>query len=103
MEHILEISQTISPLGVIFILVVIIWNLIKGNNLISKIRGTQEQKYPELTKFMTSINNLTQQNESLLENHFKHEIPEIMGSQTRLETKLDKMNDTLIRIESKMK
>ena len=114
MENILLFAKEISPLGVIALLVVVVFQLVKGKDVINSIRGTQKTKYPvietDILQLKSSITHLTEQNTVLLENHFQHEIPEIMRSQERIEQtmmrltdKIEIGNSTLIRIEAKLK
>lgn len=103
MDAILTIAKDVSPIGVIFLLVVIVYQLLKGKNLMSLIKGNQEEKYPQLDGFMTAISNLTAQNEVLLENHFKHEIPDMGSALVRIEQKNDKMIEILTQINTKLK
>lgn len=110
MEDILKIAQEISPLGIIALLVIVVLQMAidkNGRTILDKIRGTQKQDATNFPDIMKGMEELSGQNEILLENHFKHEIPELLAGQIRIEnkldSKLDKMNDTLIRIESKMK
>lgn len=103
MDPILNIAKEISPLGVIALCVVIIYQLVKGKGLMSAIRGTQEEKYPQLEQFMQTMSRLNEQNETLLENHFKHEIPELMSTLNRIDQKNDRMIEILTRIDTKLK
>lgn len=103
MDTLIQAAQTISPIGVIFLLIVVIYQLLDGKGVLSSIRGTQKEKYPQLEEFMNAISNLTQQNDTLLENHFKHEIPDMSSTMNRLETKTDRMIEILTQINTKLK
>jgi uncharacterized protein Yka (UPF0111/DUF47 family) len=102
MEDILSILQTASPLGIIALLVIVIFQLIGGKNIIDKIRGTQKEKYPSIENYMESIKQLSIQNETLLENHFKHEIPEMINSVNKIENKVDKIDEKVDKIGDRL-
>ena len=101
MNEIITFAQTISPIGVIAILVIIIFQLLRGNNWLSGIRKTQQEKYPELEEMFTRIVTELNQANTVATNH-THNLPDMYESQKRIEEKMDKANDTLIRIETKL-
>ena len=93
MQEALTILNTVTPFGVIALLVIIIWQLLDGRGFLSKIRGTQEQKYPEIEKHLNEIENAYEEQKKFRENHSMHEIPEIVTILARVEAKVDKMAD----------
>jgi len=102
MEDILSFASSVSPLGIIALLVIVIYQLVGGKSMIDKIRGTQKEKYPSLEKHLNAVVKLTEQNELLLENHFKHEIPQMMESMDKIETKVDKIDDKVTHIKDRL-
>lgn len=93
MEFILEIAKLSSPWVAIVLALVVILQLVGGKKIMLRIRGTQETKYPELQHFMKSLEAVQTQNERLLENHFKHEIPDLINTVARIEEKVDVIKD----------
>lgn len=98
MQEILTIAQSISPIGIIAILVIIIYQLIDGKGLLSKIRGTQEEKYPalqkaqeEIVRHLEELDFVYAEQRKFRENHSMHEIPDIVNGMSRMESKLDKL------------
>lgn len=89
MKEIFTFLQTVSPLMLLGLSLVIIFQLVNGKDLLKKIFGTQKEKYPELKEFMAKTNQVFAQNEKLLTNHFNHEIPDMVRSINRIEEKLD--------------
>ena len=66
----------------------------------SKIRGTQEEKYPVLEehyrKIQTHLNEIDfayAEQKKFRENHSMHEIPEIRDTINRIEIKMDRMSE----------
>lgn len=107
MQEILTIAQTISPLGIIALLVIVVFQLVNGKGLLTKIKGTQSEKYPALEEHLTVMAQLVEQNKTLLENHFQHEIPQMMDSIEDIKEKLDvviqkyeSVNDRVIVLET---
>lgn len=96
MSELLTIAQTISPLGIIAILVIIIYQLIDGRGLLSKIRGTQEEKYPEIQKHLDYLEESYENQKKFQENHSMHEIPAILDTIGRIEKKVDKLGEIQI-------
>lgn len=96
MKDILSFANTVSPLGVIALLVIVIIQLINGKGFLSKIFGIQSDKYPKFEEHLEAMRLLQEQNEVLLENHFKHEIPDMAAGMVRIEGKVD----TVITIQN---
>lgn len=96
MHEIITFAQSASPLAVIALLAIIIFELTGGKGVINKIRGTQKEKYPSIEEYLKKMAELAKQNETLLENHFKHEIPDMVKSINRIETKVDDITKTQI-------
>lgn len=108
MDQLLSVAQTISPIGIIAILAIIIYQLIKANGIVNffipKNENDNESKKSQgYLSIKELLELLTDQNESLLENHFKHEIPEMVKSLGRIERSQEKMLDILndIRVNTK--
>ena len=89
MEAILSFAQKATPLMILGVAVVslafVIIQLVKGKDLLESIRGTQKEKYPKMEEHYSQIETLIRQNETLLNNHFKHEIPEMVSSLSKIE------------------
>lgn len=96
--------------GMLHLLLVVI----KGNGYAKKIFNVQKEKYPEIKEFLSellpAINQVKNQNKILLENHFQHEIPEMLNgirnlesSFGRFESKMDRMVEILTQINTKLK
>jgi len=103
MQDVLSILNTATPFGVIGLLVIVVYKLVVGENLMGKIRGTQEEKYPSLEdhfskiqKHMEELDFVYAEQKKFRENHSMHEIPEIRDSINRIECKVDKMADAQI-------
>lgn len=88
MDFLTLISQTSTPIMLTLLiaggLVYIIIFLLKKFGMVKEVRDTQVEvratqleKYPEMEKFFEVMKTLEGQNLALLENHFKHEVPEI--------------------------
>lgn len=106
MEHIISFAQNVSPLGIIAILVIIVFQLLKGNNWITKIKDTQQEKYPKLEGFMKTLDEIQGQNKLLLENHFQHEIPEMMRDMSSIKeatSRIEKQNEKVIELLTDIK
>lgn len=105
MDEILQIATTISPIGVIFLLVIVVLQLVNGKGLLYKIRGTQEEKYPKLEKGVTVAEQVAQQLEILVTGQQKimgnhlHELPEMAEAIRRIDAKNDKIIEILTEIK----
>lgn len=80
MDSLISFAQSATPLAILAIavggLVFTIYSLFKGKK-VDKISDVQDEKYPQIEKMLSAMQELSRQNETLLENHFKHEIPEM--------------------------
>ena len=74
MQQILTIAQTISPIGIIFIMAVIIYQLIKGKDILNSIFNTQQKKYPIIESNSVTLESLNEQVMKIADNHL-HELP----------------------------
>lgn len=79
------------------IIIIITGFIALGVMFIKSQRGRSDQ---EVT-LLSSINDQLSQSNLVAINH-THEIPDMVESQKRMEAKMDKMNDTLIKIEAKL-
>jgi len=106
MESLIKFGNTASPLAILAIAVVglvyVVIKTYKGENKINKISDTQDIKYPSLEKHIAAITKLTAQNETLLENHFKHEIPEMMKTMDKIDQKVDKIDDKVTNMSDRL-
>lgn len=109
MDSLISFAQSATPIAVLAIavggLVFTIYSLFK-NKTVDKISDTQDEKYPEIQEMLSAMKVLSDQNRTLLENHFKHEIPEmrediktIKDTVGRMELNFEKR---ITRIETKM-
>lgn len=87
MEDIIQFAQTVSPLGVIAILAIIIFQLVDGKGLMRKIRGTQIDRTVNEAITLVSLNSKI---DKIANNHL-HELPDMKKSIDRIEYKLDEM------------
>lgn len=72
-------------------------------NKVQKISDIQEKKYPmiEHTERMASqIEQMLTSQNTIMENHFKHEIPRINATLERIEDKLDLHGNRITRLEA---
>ena len=78
MNEILQFATQATPLMIIALLVIVVFQLVGGKNVINKIRGTQKEKYPELKdEHLKIMEAFVAQNEKFATNHMMHEIPDI--------------------------
>lgn len=92
MENIIQFSQSVSPIGVIAILVLIIYQMVNSGGLLKSVSNQ-------------NVNDFTGLNDKLdliAGNHLSG-LPELIETSKRLEGKSDKMIDLLTRIDAKMK
>jgi len=87
MKEIIEFAQTVSPLGVIAILAIIIFQLVDGKGLMKKIRGTQVDRTVNEAITLISLNSKI---DKIANNHL-HELPDMKKSIDRIEQKMDSM------------
>jgi peptidoglycan hydrolase CwlO-like protein len=70
---------------------------------VQKISDTQEKKYPMIEhteKLASQIDQMLKQQNTIMENHFKHEIPQINATLGRIEDKLDTHGNRITRLEA---
>lgn len=94
MNEILQFAQTVSPLGIIALLVIVIFQLINGKGILSNIRGTQKEKYPEITEHFKLLQQEYKNLKKFQENHSMHEIPDIVKKLDKMDSKLDEIAKT---------
>lgn len=96
MESLLLFAKTASPVALLFAIVIgllhVVILLLKNTGIIKKIQNTQQTKYPEMEKYFLTMKELEGQNKLLLENHFKHEVPEMRAD-------IKEIKDTVIFIK----
>lgn len=107
MNELILIAEFLSKYGIIPVLVLIILQLIGFDNL-RKAFGVPNPltiKEDDLNpiSFIDLLASVETQNRTLLENHFQHEIPDIIASLGRIEILLTNMNASIIRIEDRTK
>lgn len=112
MEQIIELAQQnplVLSLVIIGGLLHVLFLTLKSSGVLDKVFKTQQTKMSDWNEALEHIKLIGSQTDLLLNNHMKHEIPEIIEGQKTLienqkrhENKLDKINDTLIKIEAKM-
>ena len=107
MEALLTFAQSVSPIGVIAILAIIIFRLVVDKLSIGSILGlnkkiseVQEKKYPELEDHYKEMKMLTAQNKKLLENHFQHEIPDMVRDLGEIKSMVGEQGQRLTRVET---
>lgn len=114
LKDIFEFAQTASPVAVllfvIILLVIAIFRLIVDKPLLQglfkttkKVSETQDERIPRIDR----IEELIRQNEILLNNHFKHEIPDMVNGLARIEgmvgiiqTEQQEQSQRLMRVET---
>lgn len=109
MEALISFAQSATPIAVLAIavggLVFTIYSLFTGKT-VDKISDVQDEKYPQIEKMLTAMQELSKQNETLLENHFKHEIPEMRDDIKSIKDTVGRMElnfeKRITRIETKM-
>lgn len=94
METILTFANTVSPIGVIALLIIVILQLVGNKSITSFIGGKKEVEEKPGDEHLVTMQALLKQNETLLNNHFKHEIPDMVTSIARIESKVDTVIDT---------
>jgi cytochrome bd-type quinol oxidase subunit 1 len=105
LTEIFKVAQVISPIGVIFLLVVIVYKLILGDKTIFKISKTQDEKYPKLEQGISLTEQVAGQlallvsgQEKIMGNHL-HELPEMTERIRKIDEKQDKMIEILTEIK----
>jgi hypothetical protein len=99
MEALLTFAQTASPLAILALVVVVlayvVFKTYKGENLISKISDTQDEKYPLLMEHIQRFNNLDAKLEKIASNHL-HDLPAMAKSIANIEHSMEKVVDKQI-------
>lgn len=103
-------AQKASPMAILMIAVLIIgfilYQLFVGKMTL-KISQTQDEKYPEIkdreTNHYENVKKLIEQNNTLLNNHFKHEIPEILEGQKTNKEIIERVEETVNEIRQDVK
>lgn len=105
MEEILKIANTVSPLGVIALCIVVIYQLVRNTGIIQKLRGTQmDDKSTVSNKVATDAIDMAVLNNKLdlLASNHLHELPRLVQVVDRIETELNTQGNRLIRVETKL-
>jgi len=103
-------AQKASPMAIIMIALLIIgfilYQLFVGK-ITLKISKIQDEKYPEIkdreTNHYENVKKLIEQNNTLLNNHFKHEIPEILENQKINKEIIQRVEETVNEIRQDVK
>lgn len=98
MDNLYSFAQTATPLALfalvlgalVYGFIILINKLTKNQTTTDKIRNTQLQKYPEIEEHIQRFNILDAKLEKIASNHL-HELPQMMQSITRIESKVDKI------------
>lgn len=103
MEFFYSFIQTVSPLGVIAILCIIIFQLVDGKKLMQRIRGTQQDRENIQTGTIITLATLNGKIDKVMGNHL-HELPEMKASIDRIESTVNELKDNfgnrLTRVET---
>lgn len=100
MQELQTIADFIGKYGIIPVLVLVIVQL----SGLANLRGLFSSKKTNFSKdgFML-MKTLENQNRLLLENHFQHEIPDMVATMIRIEEALKCQNDILVRLDERTK
>ena len=105
MKEILQLATQASPLAVIAILALIIWQLVKNSTVIQKLRGTQLSDKDRVdNKEITDRIDLREINgklNTIMTNHL-HELPEMKKTLDRMEAKQGSLCERLAGVEAKV-
>jgi|ERR1035437_1004702 hypothetical protein len=99
MESILLFAQTISPLGVIALLVIVILQLVRNTGIVGRLRGTQTKKVSADTDSFDILNTKL---DKIMVNHL-HELPRLVETVDRIEIKLNAQGERLVGVETAIK
>ena len=106
MNEILAFAQSASPLGVIALLVIVIFQLIGGKSVIDKIRGVQKDKAEILDENKVTLESLNQKITTIANNHL-HELPEMKRTIDKIATDVsfikDNYGNRLTAVETEIK
>lgn len=110
-DAIIKFAQSVTPLGVIAILAIIIAQLVSGKPM-AQFFGILKKPKPATTLIpeAPTADRMFSMLKTITENHFKHEIPDMINALDRLEKfndrseiKQDKMIELLTAINTKLK
>ena len=105
MKELLEFANDVSPLGVIAILAIVIWQLTKNSGVIQKIRGTQINDKDKVSNQGSTdtidLGVLNKKLDLLASNHL-HELPEMKRTLDRIESKQEKQGERLAGLEAQV-
>lgn len=99
MDTIINFAQTVSPLGIIALLVLVIYQMVKNSGALSKTTGTEDTISKKNLSDFIAINKKL---DLLSENHLSG-LPEMSDTLKRLDTKSDKIIELLTRIDARLK
>ena len=106
MNEILAFAQSASPLGVIALLVIVIFQLVGGKNVIDKIRGVQKDKAELLDEKIVTLESLNRKISTIANNHL-HELPEMKKTIDKIATDVsfikDNYGNRLTAVETEIK
>ena len=106
MKEILEFANTISPIGVIALLAIVILQITKNSGVIGKLRGTQIRDADKVSnKKITEKIDLFTLNSKLdkITNNHLHELPEMKRTLDRIEEKQNLQGERLACVETSVK
>ena len=99
MEAILTFAKTASPLGFFLVIIAglvhVVILLLKNMGVMKKVSHTQDEKYPEIQKHLSIIEEQYTLQQKFLSNHSIHEIPALVETSKRMEGKIDKIADIM--------
>ncbi len=105
MNELLTFAQTISPLGVITLLIIVILQLLRNSGIIDRLRGTQMSDASGVrTKQTTDAIDLAVINmklDKISDNHL-HPIPMIEESLKRMEIEQISQGNRIVKLETKI-
>lgn len=99
METILTFAQTVSPIGVIALLVIVVFQLTGGKNLVDKFKGTQVPK--ENNNDTVNLDTINKKLNLIASNHL-HELPDMKLALDRIELKQSEQGERLAGVEAKI-
>lgn len=99
MNDVLTFANTASPLAILAVavlgLVYAVYKLSRGEDILTKVSTTQDQKYPELQKHFEYLEESYANQKKFQENHSIHEIPAMVDSLDRIEKAIGSMQTDL--------
>lgn len=111
MNDVLTFANTASPLAILAVavlgLVYAVYKLSRGEDILTKVSTTQDQKYPELQKHFEYLEESYANQKKFQENHSMHEIPAMVSALSRIEgmvgviqTEQQDQSQRLMRVET---